>query len=44
MPEEIVSRMLHLPGYGISGWETAEVANTPPLSIRQTAGEPYCGA
>jgi hypothetical protein len=45
MPEEIVSRILRLPGYGIYGWETDEVANTLILSIRQTAGEPYyvCG-
>jgi hypothetical protein len=45
MPKEIVSRMLRLPGSGISGWDTDEVANTPTLSIRQTAGEPYhaCG-
>jgi len=28
MPEEIVSRILRLPGYGIYGWETDEVANT----------------
>jgi hypothetical protein len=45
MPEEIESRILRLPGYGIYGWETDEVANTLILSIRQTAGEPsyVCG-
>jgi len=45
MPEEIVSRMLRLPGSGISGWDTDEAANTLILSIRQTAGEPsyVCG-
>src|SRR6266511_3846758 len=45
MPEEIVSRILRLPGYGIYGWETDEAANTLILSIRQTAGAPYyvCG-
>jgi transposase len=45
MPEEIVSRILRLPGYGIYGWDTDEAANTLTLSIRQTAGEPYyvCG-
>ena len=45
MPEEIVSRILRLPGYGIYGWDTDEAANTLTLSIRQTAQEPYyvCG-
>jgi zinc-finger of transposase IS204/IS1001/IS1096/IS1165/Helix-turn-helix domain of transposase family ISL3 len=45
MPEEIVSRILRLPGYGISGWELDEAANTLTLAIRQTADEPYyvCG-
>jgi hypothetical protein len=42
MPEEIVSRILRLPGYGISGWELDEATNTLTLSIRQTAAEPYC--
>jgi len=42
MPEEIVSRMLRLPGSaGISGWDTDEAAHTLTLTIRQTAGEPY---
>ena len=41
MPEEIVSRILRLPGYGIYGWDTDEAANTLTLSIRQTAREPY---
>ena len=46
MPEEIVSRILRLPGYGIYGWDTDEAANTLTLSIRQTAAAPYyiCGA
>ncbi len=45
MPEEIVSRILRLPGYGVAGWETDEAANTLTLSIRQTAREAYyvCG-
>jgi hypothetical protein len=45
MPEEIVSRILRLPGYRIYGWETDEATNTLTLSIRQTAAEPYyvCG-
>src|SRR6266849_3765595 len=45
MPEEIVSRILRLPGYGIYGWDTDEAANTLTLSIRQTAAAPYyiCG-
>ncbi len=40
MPEEIVSRILRLPGYGIYGWETDEAANQLTLSIRQTGREP----
>jgi transposase len=45
MPDEIVARILRLPGYGIYGWDTDEAANTLTLSIRQTAEEPYyvCG-
>jgi len=45
MPEEIVSRILRLPGYGIYAWETNEAANQLTLSIRQTGREPYyvCG-
>ena len=45
MPEEIVARILRLPGYGIAGWEIDDGANTLTLSIRQTAQEPYyvCG-
>src|SRR3970040_399545 len=45
MPEEIVSRILRLPGYGIYGWETEDAATTLTLSIGQRAGEPYyvCG-
>ena len=45
MPEEIVTRVLCLPGYGIYAAEADEAANTLTLWIRQTAGEPYyvCG-
>ena len=45
MPEEIVARILRLPGYGIAGWEIDEGANTLTLAIHQTAPEPYyvCG-
>src|SRR5258706_9909739 len=45
MPEEIVSRILRLPGYGVAGWELDEDANTLTLAIRQTAAAPYyvCG-
>ena len=45
MPEEIVTCILRLPGYGIYGWEADEAANTLTLAIRQTAEEPYyvCG-
>ncbi len=45
MPEEIVSRILRLPGYGIYAWQADEAANTLTLAIRQTAEEPYyvCG-
>ncbi len=45
MPEEIGSRILRRPGYGVAGWETDEATNTLTLSIRQTAREPYyvCG-
>jgi hypothetical protein len=37
MPEEIVTRILRLPGYGIYRWDTDEAANTLTLWIRQTA-------
>jgi transposase len=45
MPEEIVTRILRLPGYGVYAWETDEATNTLTLAIRQTAREPYyvCG-
>jgi len=45
MPEEIVTRILRLPGYGIYAWDADEATNTLTLSIRQTAEEPYyvCG-
>jgi hypothetical protein len=37
MPEEIVPRVLRLPGYGVYAWEAEEVTNTLQLRIRQTA-------
>ncbi len=45
MLEEIVTRILRLPGYGIYAWEADEAANMLTLWIRQTAPEPYyvCG-
>ena len=45
MPEEIVSRILRLPGYGVYAWEAEEATNTLQLRIRQTAPKPYyvCG-
>jgi hypothetical protein len=42
MPEEIVARVLHLPGYRICAWEANKVANTLTLSTHQTTGVPYC--
>ena len=41
MPEEIVTRILRLPGYGVYAWDTDEATSTLTLSIRQTAREPY---
>jgi transposase len=45
MPEEIVTRILRLPGYGVYAWEADEETSTLTLAIRQTAREPYyvCG-
>jgi len=45
MPEEIVTRILRLPGYGVYRWDVDDGANTLTLWIRQTAEEPYyvCG-
>ncbi len=45
MPEEIVTRILRLPGYGVYAWEADEATNTLTLAIRQTARQPYyvCG-
>src|SRR5712691_277761 len=45
MPEEIVSRLLRVPGYGVYAWELEESTGTLWLSIRQTAATPYyvCG-
>ena len=45
MPEEIVARILRLPGYGVYAWDTDEAANTLTLSIRQTGRAPayICG-
>ena len=36
MPEEIVARMLRLPGYGVYAWEADEAASTLTLWVRQT--------
>jgi len=45
MPEEIVARILRLPGYGVYAWEVDESVNTLTLAIRQTAAVPAyrCG-
>ena len=45
MPEEIVTRILRLPGYGVYAWEVDEASNTLTLRIRQTTREAYyvCG-
>lgn len=45
MPEEMVSRILRLPGYGVYAWEAEELTGTLTLWIWQTAPEPYyvCG-
>src|SRR5262249_5883089 len=45
MPEEIVTRILRLPGYGAYRWDVDDGAHTLTLWIRQTAEEPYyvCG-
>ena len=43
MPEEIVTRILRLPGYGIYQWEADKAASTLTLWIRQAAREHVCG-
>jgi len=45
MPEDIVARILRLPGYGVYAWEAAEAASRLTLWIRPTAEEPsyVCG-
>src|SRR5712691_1291476 len=45
MPEEIVARILRLPGYGVYAWDADEAANTLTLSIRPTGRAPayICG-
>jgi transposase len=40
MPEEIVSRILRLPGYGVYAWKAEETTNLLELRIRQRAPEP----
>ena len=40
MPEDIVSRVVRLPGYGAYRTEFDEEASTVAVWIRQTAGEP----
>ena len=37
MPEEIVARILRLPGYGVAGWEADEAANTLTLAMASGA-------
>jgi transposase len=46
MPEEIVARILRLPGYGVYAWEADEAANTLMLAIRPTGPTPayICGS
>jgi len=46
MPEEIIARILRLPGYGVYAWDADEAANTLTLSIRQTGRAPAyrCGS
>ena len=46
MPDEIVTRILRLPGYGIYQWEADEAVNTLTLWIHQTAPHPsyVCGS
>ena len=46
MPEEIVARILRLPGYGVYAWDADETASTLTLSIRQTGRAPAysCGS
>jgi hypothetical protein len=39
MPEEIVTRILRLPGYGVYAWEADEATDTLILAIWQTARE-----
>jgi transposase len=45
MPEEIVARILRLPGYGVYAWDADEGANTLTLAIRPTGRAPayICG-
>ena len=40
MPEEIVTRILRLPGYGVYAWEADEARNTLTLAVRQSAETP----
>jgi transposase len=46
MPEEIVARILRLPGYGVYAWEADEAGNTLMLAIRPTGPTPayICGS
>ena len=46
MPEEIVARILRLPGYGVYAWDADEAANTLMLAIRPTGRTPayICGS
>jgi len=40
MPEEIVTRILRLPGYGVYAWETDAATSTLRLAIRQPGAVP----
>ena len=46
MPDEMVARILRLPGYGVYAWEADEALNTLTLAVRQTAETPAyrCGS
>lgn len=39
MSEDIVTRLLRLPGYGVYAWEAEEATSTLTLWVRQTATE-----
>ena len=41
MPEEILTRILQLPGYHVYAWTLDDTISTLTLSVRQTASPPY---